>query len=152
MSKKSNLLLDLSAQTFWRASEDGYIVSLNSLPCCAKKTEIQMWLLLPIFVDTGLWKAQWLGYSNGSHGAINNMEVSFDCGTWIRKLLLATAVAVPWYTASTNSNSGFFLIDSDPSDFYLTKVWINHQCWAHLWRNRGKGSGPQRDQVAGNSS
>ena len=110
MSKKSSLLLYLSPKTFWRASEDVYIISLNSLSCCAKKTKIQMWLLLPNFVNTGLWKAHWLGYSHNSHGAINNMEVSFDCGTWIRKLLLAIAVAVPWYTAFTNSNSGFFSI------------------------------------------
>ena len=115
-----------------------YIASLNSLPCCAKKTETQLWLLLPNFVNTGLWKAHWLGYSHSNHGAIDNMEVSFDCGTWIKKLLLATAVAVPWYTAFTNSNADFFLIDSDPSDFYLTKGSINHQSWAQSVKKQRK--------------
>lgn len=62
---------------------------------------------MPNSVNAALWRARWLGDIHNNHGAISNMEVSFDHWTWIKKLLLATTGAVPWYAAFTNSKCKF---------------------------------------------
>lgn len=72
MSKKSSVLLTLSSEIL-KNSWDVDLGPLNSLQCCAKKTDTQMWSLVPDFVNAGLWKACWLGSILGSYGGISNM-------------------------------------------------------------------------------
>ena len=138
MSKKSTLLLDVCSHAFWSTPEDIDIGPLNSLPCCIRKAEILMCSPAPNFINAVLWKVHCLSCLHSSHGAICHMEVSICYWTWIKKPLLATALAVPWEIAFSNSNAVFCWLTRAWVASIPPKNWINLQRWAQSMKNQTK--------------